>query len=380
MSAAELRQTILAGEAPVDPAAVDAAFSGLWRQAVERMGGANSHVVRACLWNLVAHVPVQAAPGEEPERVVRLLEQVIPAVPSRVIRLQTLPPSQAPAAGVEVQARVRTHCLPGPGVGGTVCAEEVDLSGYGAAGEFHFPALVRALRVPDLPMALLWLNALPREGTLLEQLIADSDRIVVDSHFLTGEGDLMRLLEVVRKARLSFADLGWMRLTPARYLIAKLFDPPGQAEKLQALEGIRVETTPDGRNEGVLLLGWLLSRCGYREFKAEAAPAGHRWRVRRGNRSFPVEMTTRGDFAGFDYDGILSLAIQAGNERYTLDQVDQEHVALDSPHHRHHKVALHGWEDSELVVAALGSGEADAVYGDALAVATGLMETEAWNR
>jgi hypothetical protein len=372
----------LCHDQPVELGAVESAFTTLWRAAGEQCaGGSKASVVRACLVNLIAQMPRPGQDAGQGERLERLLAEVTQSIPSRVIRLHLHEAKDAPPDR-DVQAWVATHCAPHPDGGGTIFAEEVTLAAYGEKGASHFPPLVRALRVPDLPTALLWLHGLPPKGRLLGQLLQASERLVVDSHFMTEPGALIALLDLLRGAR-SLADLGWMRLTPVRYLIAKLFDPPGQSEKLSTLEGVEVETTPDGLNEGFLLLGWLLSRSGHREFKAVDVGGDSRrfrWHVRRDNRSFPVDLSTRQGFTGRDYDGILRLSILGGGERYALEQVDEEHVSLESPHHTQQRVALHGWDDAELIVSALQTSGKDRIYGEALVIAAGLMDTEAWNQ
>ncbi len=382
MSAGPAERVILGHADPVDLGNVDAAFSALWREAGERFTAEHEgSVVRACLWNLVAHLPGPPGDFEQVERLERLFADLTRMVPSRVIRLQTRDLKLAPQ-GVEVQAWVATHCVGGESGGATVCAEEVTLAGYGDAGASHFPALVRALRVPDLPLAVLWLHGLPPKGRLVGQLMGITDRMVVDSHFMSSAGSLSALQDLMRGVK-ALSDLGWMRLTPMRYLIAKLFDPPGHGDNLSRLEGIEVETTPDGLNEGFLLLGWLLSRSAHKEFKAVdlgGAAQRFRWQVRRGNGSFPIELSTRPGYSAYDYDGILRLVIQAGGERYAMEQVDEEHVSLESSHHSQSRVALHGWEDAELVLSTLQVTGTDRIYAEALAVAAGLVDTEAWNR
>ena len=60
--------------------------------------------------------------------------------------------------------------------------------------------------------------------------------------------------------------------------------------------------------------------------------------------------------------------------------VPPSRVALESPDHPARKLALHGWEDPELIVASLGSPAVDALYPEAMAMAANLIEAEAWNR
>jgi len=379
MNALAAKTVVLRRDEPVAPAGIEPAFSQLWRRASEQFGGPGTRgVVRACLWNLVVHLPGMSGGGGQISRIEGLLAEATPAIPSRVIRLKSAPERESRE---EVEAWVSSTCVPGADGGGTVCAEEATLVALGESGAAHLPALVRALRIPDIPVALMWLDELPPQGQLLAQMMALSDRLVVDSHFMAGGGDLTTLRSLANHPTCAVMDLGWMRLSPLRYLVAKLFDPPGHAEKLSRLESIRVEVTPDGLHEGVLLLGWLLSRTGNRvagTASAAASEGGARWRAAGAGGEFPLEMAFRAGFGGFDYDGILALDIAAGGERYAVAQVDEEHVSITSSHHRQQRVALHGWRDAELVISALGMGGADRVFGEALDAAVSLLGGEGW--
>ncbi|HUJ75766.1 MAG TPA: glucose-6-phosphate dehydrogenase assembly protein OpcA [bacterium] len=384
---------VLSGGQVVDLARIDSAFSALWRQAVTQLGpGQGENIVRACLWNVVVYstdpapdAPA-AGPGAAGPALQELLDEVTLSVPSRVIWLRQL--SGGPPPGTpEVQAEICAHCIRGGTRAGTVSCEQVTLTAYGQAATDHFPALVRALLVPDLPMALVWQQALPRRSRLLSQLLRMAQRLLVDSHVPSLPGTLIELNELVRGTQAEAVDLGWSRLTPVRYLLASMFDPPGHAENLKRMESVEVLTTVPGRNQGLLLLGWLLSRCGYATFKAvdlplrPAPPEEHyRWQVRQDGKGFPVHLSTRAGVQGRYYDGILGLVIQAGGERYSLERVDEEHVVLESANHHAQRLALHGWGDAELMVAALGSARGDPLYREALAIAASLMDTEAWNQ
>src|SRR5690349_6714481 len=128
---AQADRIVLGDGKPVDPAGVEAAFTGLWREAGGKFaGGSESSVVRACLWNLVAHLPGPHAGLTQVKRLDKLLDDLTQGIPSRVIRLQSRDPETAPK-GTDVQAWVATHCHPNTSGGGTVNAEEVTLAAYG---------------------------------------------------------------------------------------------------------------------------------------------------------------------------------------------------------------------------------------------------------
>ncbi|MBI3992600.1 MAG: glucose-6-phosphate dehydrogenase assembly protein OpcA [Candidatus Lambdaproteobacteria bacterium] len=371
---------------PVEIAAIDQTWARLWREALsvddtlER-----APTTRACLWNLLVmgdggQMPAHdnltrhnATPSRD--RLQALLDEVTRSVPARVIRLETA----ALDSGREVEAHIACNGLLRNGAA-LVCAEQVTLRGNGADGARHFPSLVRALKVPDLPVALLWLHELPRKSRLLGELVGLSNRVVVDTHSTLDEMALPALQALSGSLR-SLTDIGWMRITPVRYMLASLFDAPGHAELLRRVERIRIEAAPAGRPAAFLLAGWLLGQCGYSTVKAVPVPDAqtvYRWNVRAGDGAFPLDFGEREAEGGVDH--LLSVEIHAGGTRFALSQVDIEHVCLDSPLHEGHRLALHGWDTAELLVAALGLGHADALYPKALALAAQLADAEAWNR
>lgn len=364
---------------PVPLGRVEEEIARLWQEAGEEQRGEGQPLTRACLWNLVVVHPSEES-GASVERTHRLLNSVVQAVPSRVIRLQTGGGIGAAPPGTEVSAYVSALCHFSPEGGKQVCAEEVRLVAPGDAGPRHFPGLVRALLVPDLPVALLWLDGLPQRGRLLRQLLSLSDRVLVDTQ-LTGRPRALRDMHtLVAETHADFVDLGWLRLNPVRYLVAGMFDPRGESRRLEALERIRVETTPGSRSEGFLMLGWLLSRLGAELVRVQDVPEDGpecRWKCHRDGWRFLAEFDVREGPGGLD--GLLLTEIEAGDARYALQQVDALHVALDSPHRTEQRLALHGWDDPELLVAALGAHGRDRLYPGALRMAALLIEAQAWN-
>ena len=66
-------------------------------------------------------------------------------------------------------------------------------------------------------------------------------------------------------------DLAWLRSTPWRERIAATFDPPRWRDELGHIAAMTVRHRPDSTVAGLLLLGWMASRLGW---KPEAMTAG----------------------------------------------------------------------------------------------------------
>ena len=59
-------------------------------------------------------------------------------------------------------------------------------------------------------------------------------------------------------------DLAWLRSTPWRERIAATFDPPALRSELERISSIAIRHHPDSTVAGMLLIGWLASRLGWR--------------------------------------------------------------------------------------------------------------------
>src|SRR5262249_5790673 len=152
-------------------------------------------VTRACLWNLVVRVS-----GEE--RFVyakRLIDEVSAQVPARVIVWRAEPDGDVD----EISAQVEANWRRSEGGSHLSGSDEGTLIARGRATA-RLPSLVRSLLVADAPTALFWAGPPPPDG---EQLLFDSDRLVVDSRNFGSERALCELSRVVACAPLDVVDL-----------------------------------------------------------------------------------------------------------------------------------------------------------------------------
>ena len=64
--------------------------------------------------------------------------------------------------------------------------------------------------------------------------------------------------------RSEVVDLAWLRCTPWRERLAAAYDPPARRAELHALSKVSVRHRSDSLVSGLLLVGWLCSRLGWR--------------------------------------------------------------------------------------------------------------------
>src|SRR5205807_8275681 len=64
-------------------------------------------------------------------------------------------------------------------------------------------------------------------------------------------------------------DLAWLRSTPWRERVAATFDPPNLRPDLWAINGVTIRHHPESAVAGLLLVGWLASRLGWKLTKLE---------------------------------------------------------------------------------------------------------------
>ncbi len=248
------------------PQAIEQTLTEL-RQAALEISGGTMPPVRAIVLNLVAYVGTRSRAEEVADQVKTLSEQH----PMRAIVLGT-EPERAPD-GWDIQ--VWAHCHPIlPGL--AVCVEAVQIMSQPQALE-RVPAIALSLLLRDLPVVLWWPGD-PAIGTaLFERLMADADRLVVDTATATDPEAMLRRLSALSHAehcQCILSDLNWSRLTPWREITAQFFDPSNCRPCLERLERMTIEYLAR-QGSGVpaqahLLAAWMATRLGW-------APAPVTW-------------------------------------------------------------------------------------------------------
>jgi glucose-6-phosphate dehydrogenase assembly protein OpcA len=128
---------------------------------------------------------------------------------------------------------------------------------------------------------------------------------------------LQRICELAEHTEI--VDLAWLRCTPWRERLAAAYDPPSRRQELATLSKISVRYQPDSIVSGLLLVGWLCARLGWRpEALARHGPLLRgRARARRGEvelRLEPVDEMRVPGLAGIETRSDLGtlLALERG--------------------------------------------------------------------
>jgi glucose-6-phosphate dehydrogenase assembly protein OpcA len=124
----------------------------------------------------------------------------------------------------------------------------------------HIDTIVDPLVVTDLP-TVVWAPHGHTEA--VEALLPLAQVVLLDS---VDEPDMRdainRATSLLRDVYV--VDLAWLRSTPWRERVAATFDPPHLRPDLRTISGVTVRHHPESAVAGVLLLGWLASRLGWR--------------------------------------------------------------------------------------------------------------------
>jgi glucose-6-phosphate dehydrogenase assembly protein OpcA len=341
---------------------IEAELAGLWRRAAEaRPGQIPSPVTRACLWNLVVRVRGDA----EFLHAKRVIDDLAQRIPARTIVMRVEPEGpDSLRAWVEANWRRREGGAPASG------SDEVTLWASGNAAE-RVPSLVRALLYSDAPTAMFWAGALPGEGPVVRDLVHQSDRLIVDTRKVPDERGLADLCALgTREPKVQLADLSWIGISPLRGMCAALFDPPRDPSTLMRLDHVRVVSNIAGTQaRGLLALGWLMSRLGWRDTKKVADAGGtRRWLAKRQDgKSVELELATE---TGKSNHGVAALELTVGNDTWSLTRDTCIHVRGPDLPPRTQPARSHS--DAELLATALGRGR-DPGFRDALACAVELV-------
>jgi glucose-6-phosphate dehydrogenase assembly protein OpcA len=341
----------------VDVGEIERELGALW-QAASHAGEGTGAVARAALWNLV----IPARGREELATTKALVDAIAPAVPVRAIMLCL----DDAAGGGDLAATIESNVVSQPGGGRVVYSEEITLVGPTGA-EAHFGAMVRALQVPGVRTATLWMDAAMPSTLLTRELMPVTRRLIVDTGTCAGPlhlQDLQRL--AARMNPRPVADLGWLRLGSFRLLFAGLFDPPVGGAPLRSATRLAVRHRAGGDVSALLLVSWLGELLGWRPQRAAETPDG--------GLRFDFDRPDGGSLEAFiiptagacDQSAILSIELASGGDEYVVSREAIDQARLQLPIAPARTVKLDTYSDADICVAALGPRGRDPLFARGL--------------
>ncbi len=208
---------------------------------------------------------VVAERPETAERALGCINELSSRHPSRALVIAPGDPD-GPAwmdASIYAQCRIseRSHA--------ETCTEQILLK-TGGEMDAHLTELVEPLLIHDLPVVLWWPDDPPVGRHRFLSLLRTCDRLLVDSGAFSGDGlaRLAPLVDVCAAGSPIVHDIGWMRLTLWRELLAELFDHPLLAPELASARTLRLDVLRPGAElrlaKPALYAGWLASMLGWK--------------------------------------------------------------------------------------------------------------------
>lgn len=326
----------------VDVSSIEKQLADLWRAQTQERDDA---VTRAALWNVIAHT----WSSREHARAAEVLARASASVPQRTIVVEADPRGDA-----SIASWISANCHLIGGGKQQVCSEEIAIVASGAQVH-HVAPLVKALLLPDMPVAVWWLGDLPdAHHEYAETLLDPADRLIVDSSHFSGASDLALVLRISETTTTAPADLNWARIEEWRSATALLFDPAQMREKLSTIRNIRAVCGGDASfgafSEALLYVAWLTAQSGVEVGYEFASDGGE--------------------------NGIRSIEIHFEDSSIAI--IRREHGAVvatsDAPATNVDCIARALAQDTEdLIVRLLKRPEADRVYLKALKVARRLV-------
>jgi glucose-6-phosphate dehydrogenase assembly protein OpcA len=345
----------------VDVGEIERELGSLWQEASHAGGGQTGAVARAALWNLV----IPARGRDALARTKALVDAIAPAVPVRAITLCL----DDAAGGGDLSATIESNVVSQPGGGRMVYSEEITLVGP-AGSEAHFGAMVRALQVPGVRTATLWMDAAMPTELLTRELLPVTRRLIVDTASCSGPLQLQDLDRLAARMHpRPVADLGWLRLSSFRLLFAGLFDPPVGGGPLRGATRLAVRHRSGGDVSAFLVVAWLGQLLGWEPLcSAQTSDGGRRFDFDRPGGGL-VEAFVVPTAGACDQSAILAIELASGSDAYVVQREAIDQARLQLPIAPARAVKLDTYSDADICVAALGPRGRDPLFARCLAYA-----------
>jgi glucose-6-phosphate dehydrogenase assembly protein OpcA len=207
---------------------------------------------------------VVASKPETEERALDAVSTLASRHPSRAIILSPGDPD-GPAT---IDAQILARCQIAKGTSAETCTEEILLRTGGEIVQ-HLTGVIAPLMIHDLPAVLWWPDDPPIGSRPFRELMNSASRLLVDSGTFRDDGSrrLVALAAVAADGRIPVHDIGWMRLTLWRELVAGLFDHPLLLPEREHIKSVRIYVARPGDalriTKAACFVGWLASSLGW---------------------------------------------------------------------------------------------------------------------
>lgn len=239
------------GPAPIPASRVGAALAEQWREVAVALSAAGD---ASPPWHVHAATTIVYAGGVATAGLESDLDALARAAPGRILVVVDEPDGPAGLTG-----EVAISCTPDPASGVQLCQERVLLRRGGGAGGLG--SVLLALRIPDVPTGLWWLEEPPWESREWASLAHGglADAVLLDSARFSEPAAGLARLAAAAQAGLPARDLNWSRIRGWREVIAGCFDDPERARWLEALSAVHVAGSGSPA-AAALLAAWIGDR------------------------------------------------------------------------------------------------------------------------
>ncbi|HET7677749.1 MAG TPA: glucose-6-phosphate dehydrogenase assembly protein OpcA [Candidatus Limnocylindrales bacterium] len=271
------------------------------------------------------------------------------------------------------------------------CTEQILLR-TGGEIDAHLRNVVAPLLIHDLPVVIWWPDDPPIGSRQFSDLVELCDRLLVDSGAFRDDGTrrLSALAAVVSGPTPIVYDIGWMRLTLWRELLAGLFEHPLLTPELEQVQGLRIDVARPGElfrlTKAACFTGWLADRLDWELVRTAERRRGSESlfaTYRQGRHDVRVELrpvSTDGDRALRSAGSLVRVELTLGRRGHDL----RARVARQADH----LLATADWDGAQVarragrlepfgeapfLAEALHSGGKDRIFEGALARATRLL-------
>lgn len=357
----------------VDVAGIERQLRELWLSAEKNGDAEQAHsVARACVLNLVLY----SADMDAEMTAGNLLDEIALQHPCRALLAISRPSEE-----MKLEAWVSARChLPNPGSAKQVCCEQVTVLWEGQ-GVYELPSVVIPLLVPDLPV-FHYLRTNDFDGASLDPFLKAVDRLIIDSGRWSARCLVTFCQYLSRKSNKPVvSDLNWARIMEWRRLLANAFDNSGtgfNVSDLTEIQKVEIEFTPPGSSQGMLLVGWLASRLGWKPVSGNLPYADSgRLMFNQGAKSIAVEWTAvPSDVVPDGQLGRVKLEMTEGKTLTVSAQLRESnpilttHCTMPSRGADGAVAAAGDFSESRLLSNQLEVLQADPVYEQALSMVT----------